>query len=399
VSGKTIGYILGQFPSLTETFILREIRELARQGVALRIFSLRKPASRFASLPPALQDVEVHYAPTKFAGRFWVAAAHRALLAGRGSPTVAAASQAWLPLLRAHPEICHLHAHFANEPSLTSMALSRATGLPFSFSAHAWDIYCSDAPLRQLIQEASFVTTCTQMNVDHLRLVCRQNDVNRINLVRHGLDLSDFPRPVTSRSGQRRDPQSPFRCVAIGRLIDKKGFGTLITAMASLREMSLHVECAIIGEGSQRMLLEELVVAAGVQDCVHFRGALLHSDAIDQLRQADALIVPSVVTPEGDRDGLPNVILEAAALGIPIIASDLPGIREFVDHRDTGLVTASGDVESLAQAIRALLEEDDTMTEQLRHNARRKIETEYDISQNIRPLVERFTHSMEQEGT
>jgi len=383
VPERVVGYILGEFPSLTETFILREMRELRRQGIMLRLFSLRRGDCLTSPLPPELDNVEIHYAPSKSTARFWASALRWALNKESCRPVVAAAVHNWLRVLRAHPEVCHLHAHFANEPALAARELSRATGIPFSFSAHAWDIYCSGSPLRQLIAEASFVTTCTRTNLDHLLTLCAAADRDSVHLMRHGIDLQEF-------EFAQRPSSRPFRCVAIGRLVRKKGFNLLVEALADLRNRNFDVQCEIIGDGPERASLQKLITRRGVQDHVFLVGPLRHGDAMEKLRQADALIVPSVITAEGDRDGLPNVLLEAAACGVPIVASALPAIREFVSDGVTGLLAPVGDVAKLAHCLERLIKDDGRLVQNLRRNARRLVEEEFDITKNVAPLVELF---------
>ncbi len=379
-----IAYVLGEYPSLTETFILREIRALLQRGISLCVFSLTKPDREDEALfPDDLPRIEAFYGPGKW-DRDLLGRAVKGIFSRKGSrPRVEAAVEDWLPVLRTHPEITHLHGHFANEPTLASKALSEASGLPFSFSGHAWDIYCSDAPIRELISAAAFVTTCTQANLDYLRSVCRPEDRDCIYLLRHGVDLNQFYY-------LERPKSKPFRCLALGRLVPKKGFNLLIEAMADLKERHVHVQCDIAGEGPERETLEELLEERDVKDRVHFRGALPHPKAMERLCQSDALIVPSIITPEGDRDGLPNVILEAAAYGVPIIASDMPGIAEFVADSVSGLVFRSGDAINLAEKIEALSLDNGPITQTIQRNARRIVQEEYDIQKNIQPLVEVF---------
>lgn len=382
----TIGYLLGEFPSLTETFILREMKELVRQGLRLHIFSLTRPKSASDPLPAELASVGVDYGPGKMDPSLLSKAIRGMLAGGRSRPRTEAATDRWLKILAEHREIVHLHAHFANEPALAAMAISKASGLPFSFTAHAWDIYCSGTPLRELIAAAQFTATCTEANVRYLHTQCREEDRDKVVLIRHGIELESF-------CSEDWRPSKPFRCLAIGRLVGKKGFDVLLKAFGILNDRRIPAVCNIVGEGPERESLEQLREETGVQDSVQFLGARPSSDTLQRLRESEALIVPSIITSEGDRDGLPNVILEAAANGIPIIASDLPGISEFVADEVSGLLASSGDPKSLADKIEVLTADDGTIAETLRRNARRIVEEEYDIRKNVEPLIPLFSRS------
>ncbi|MBI3921843.1 MAG: glycosyltransferase family 4 protein [Armatimonadetes bacterium] len=379
----TIGYLLGEFPSLTETFILREMKELVRQGLRLHIFSLTRPKSASDPLPAELAPVHVDYGPGRMDPSL-LSRAFRGLFSGGPSrPRIEAATDRWLKTLAEHREIVHLHAHFANEPALTAMAMSKASGLPFSFTAHAWDIYCSGTPLSELIAAAQFTATCTEANARYLHAKCRSEDRDKIFLVRHGIELEPF-------CSEDWRPSKPFRCLAIGRLVGKKGFDVLLKALGILNDRRIQTVCNVVGDGPERERLQQLRKETGVQDTVQFLGARPPSDTLQRLRESDALIVPSVITSEGDRDGLPNVILEAAANGIPIVASDLPGISEFVADEVSGLLASSGDPKSLADKIEVLAADNGALAETLRRNARRIVEEEYDIRKNVGPLIALF---------
>jgi glycosyltransferase involved in cell wall biosynthesis len=235
----------------------------------------------------------------------------------------------------------HLHAHFLGIPALVAYCLSRELGIPYSLTAHAHDIYVDGCP-ECVIRNAVFRTTCTLSNQRYLS--ARYPD-SPFELVRHGIDAAQYSGP---RSSYR---DGIFRILAIGRLVEKKGFEHLIDACALLRGGGVPFSCTLVGKGHLETSLREKIAQLGLEDTVSLVPFRPHAELRTYYLRSDVLVAPSVVATDGDRDGLPNVILEAMASGLPVIASDAGSIPEAVRDTQTGLLVPQGDARALANAL------------------------------------------------
>ena len=261
--------------------------------------------------------------------------------------------------------IDYLHAHFGSYPTEWAMALSWMTGIPYGVSAHAVDIWKDDNILSEKIAESSLVFTCTRHNWEHLqsRTEAASNtpvtprirtdtqqpvkiDAGKIVLAYHGLDWTRYPA-VTPTPGIRK-------LTAVGRLVPKKGFGLLLSALAVLKQGGVNAELDLIGEGPERKILEGESKRLGLAEAVHFRGAMPNAEVLTLLSRSEALVMPSQRAGDGNIDGIPNVILEAMGLGRPVVGSNFSGIPEAVTDGETGWLFPPGDVEALATCLREL---------------------------------------------
>jgi glycosyltransferase involved in cell wall biosynthesis len=350
------GYVLKMFPRFSETFILAELLELERRGRDVHVISLKKPDDgRFhedlARVKAAVRYLPEHVAahPLRFAAsharalrrspRAWLGCLALAL---RHTP------QSWKAFLRA-PMVAaeaqaagcrRLHAHFASLPAVTAMFAARLLDIPFSFTAHAKDIFLdgrSRALLRELLSRAEPVVTVSDFNQAFLAEVAGTPESgDRIVRIYNGIDLAAF-RPVPGEA----DDGDPL-ILAVGRLVEKKGFADLVRACALLARAGARFRCEIVGKGALRDELETLVRDSGLQDRVRLVGPLPRGAVARRLRDAAILAVPCVVGRDGNRDGLPTVILEAMASGLPVVATDVTGIPEAVDDGVTGRVLTPG---------------------------------------------------------
>jgi glycosyltransferase involved in cell wall biosynthesis len=244
-------------------------------------------------------------------------------------------------------------------------------GMTYSFTAHAKDIFHQDVNCNQLqglIREAAYVITVSDFNRSFLSDMA-PDSAAQIHRVYNGLDLRKYPfRPFGDR---------PESIVAVGRLVEKKGFDVLIEACRLLRDDGIVVPCRIIGVGDQQTALARQVEALSLVDQISFVGALTHARVIEEVSSASLFAAPCVVGADGNRDGLPTVLLEAMALGTPCISTDVTGIPELLDHQRTGLCVPQRDPRALADAIRLLLS-DRALASRLATYARERIEQEFD---------------------
>lgn len=402
-----IAYILNQFPSVTERFIAREMAELERRGVYIIPFALARPDRDMAVHSEAKLFVPraVYRPPVSSAQplRDWAGAlarwpkgaasgmvfgfAHalRWPVCAREMVIGLAAANHFARVLKGQ-RIQHIHAHFGSLPATVGLLLAEITGLSFSLSLHARDVFTRESLLlTRKVAEAEFATTCTQAALDRLLAALPAALHGRLHLVRHGIDITQLTL--------RHRPAREVIIAMIGRLVEKKGHRVLLSAVQMLRRRRPDVLVAIAGDGPLRSQLESLAESLGISAIVRFCGTLTEHQVQELLAASRVLVVPSVVAADGDRDGLPNVILEAAAIGTPIVASDISGIPEFVTNGETGLLVPPGDPRRLADAIDRVLAEPEA-AHAMSQAARRRVMLEYDISRNVQPLEALFRETI-----
>jgi len=406
IDRRPIAYVVKRYPRLTETFILNEIRAMERLGFPLEIFSLLPPEppphhpmvaevkARVTHVPAAWpaklgalargHAVTLATSPVGY-GRAFGHAVRRSL----GSP---APLSVWRQFLRAvffaaaarGIGVGQLHAHFANAPSAVAHFVNLMTGLPFSFTAHAKDIYLTPAHLiRERAAAAGFISTCTRYNADFLRGMLPEGTRDKVSLVYHGIDLSlfRFRAPTYAFAAAARKPL--ILCVA--RLVPKKGLDDLIAACAKLRQQGVAFRCEIVGEGPLRGEIEAAITAAGLGEDVVLVGAMTHARLIAHFAEADLFALAPRIAEDGDRDGIPNVIVEAMAIGVPVVSSDVSGIPEMVVHEESGLLVPPRDPAALAAAIARLLA-DPELGRRLARTARARLDRCFDCWENTREL-------------
>jgi len=275
----------------------------------------------------------------------------------------------------------HLHAHFVDRAALLALIVGRLLRVPFSATAHANDIYVNPVLLPEKIGHAKFIATCTRYNERHLESVAPAGARGRIRCIYHGLDAGGFPEGRTTRP-------RPL-VLAVGQLKEKKGFGHLLEACRRLQERGVVFDCEIVGDGPLREELEAAVVRLGLTGRVRLRGALTNDAVLDRYAEAAVFALPCVTGVDGDRDGIPNVILEAMAMELPVVSTRHSGIPEAVGDEETGLLVPPGDVDALADALERLLA-DPTLRAVFGRAGRRRVLEVFDADVNVRKLLEEF---------
>lgn len=395
----SVGYVLKRYPRLSETFILNEMRALERLGTPLHIFSLLRPEE--ALMHPTVAEIQ---APVSYFPSLWwelilaVAKAHVAMAVGvplrylqalglalwwaLGSRSpLAVLKQFWRSAYvaqgcRKH-NIQHLHAHFANAPSMVAHLASVMGNIPYSFSTHAKDLYLTPQPvLRQRVASASFVLTCTRYNLEYLRSFLPPTDWNKLHLVYHGIDLEAMSARML-KSMSPADPAELPLILSVGRLVSKKGMPDLVSACQILHQRGVQFRCLIVGEGPLRRELEDHIKNLGLSSRVSLAGAMAHDRLLALYPQATVFALAPHITENGDRDGIPNVIAEAMASGTVVATTAVSGIPELVEHDRTGLLVAPHDPVALADALQRLLGKK-PLRERLAAAARRKIEERFE---------------------
>jgi glycosyltransferase involved in cell wall biosynthesis len=380
--------VVNGFPRVSETFVLQELLDLERKGIRLHVVAMRKPEE--IVLQEALHELQadVTYLPDlpELAGRsvrLAVRAAHAALLVRRPrtyldglaaavtSPDVSRASLQRAVLL-SHLAVRlgspAFYAHFAHKPGTIARASALLTGMPYALSAHAKDIWLTPpAELRRKVRDARLVLTCTEEGRGYLeRLSSRRTPVR---LIHHGVEVG-FPR-------RHLPANSVPVVVSVGRLVAKKGYATLLLAVASLRRRGVACRLRIAGEGPEWAMLQRLAHSLAIVDRVSFLGPLTPDEVAKELQGADLFALACEQTSDGDRDGIPNVILEAMARGLPVASTTLAGVSEAVVDGETGLLAPPADPEALADRLERLLASPELRV-RLGTNGHRRVEAHFD---------------------
>jgi glycosyltransferase involved in cell wall biosynthesis len=402
-----VGYVLKMFPRFSETFVLREMLELERRGARLVAFSLKPPDEPLWQ--PGLERLAApilvipRLAGAGLLAHLWSHAwccARRprryaaALRFARGRRSRSAWRKfllaAWVAREGERRGVRHFHAHFASGPARLAKFASLLGGAPFSFTAHAKDLYWAghqhgrNHKLKKRVRLAAFVASISDCNRRFIEGLGFKVPRRRLVTIYNGLDLEEWrwERPA----GRPLVAEDPPLLLAVGRLVEKKGFHDLVEACARLRERGVAFRCVIAGAGPQRPSLEAHVRAQGLEPWVELPGPVPQDRLRALFRRAAALVQPSLVGADGDRDGIPTVILEAMALGLPVVATPVSGIGEAITHGESGLLSPPRDPGGLAEAIRAVLA-DEGLCARLSAAARARMEERFDLRRNAEELL------------
>jgi colanic acid/amylovoran biosynthesis glycosyltransferase len=383
-----IGYVLKRFPRFSETFILNELLALEALGIECHVFSLLTPPDEPRHARLADLRASVTYL-SKAAGPLLVTDPEdEVLFAGNDPRSVATlqAKAAEVARLARLAGITHLHAHFGSDPTTVALLAARDLGGTFSYTAHARDIYhtyvspeVDAAKRRAKLSEAAFTVTVSDYNADHLTTLCPEAAA-RIHRLYNGIDLSLF------------SPSAgvvPGRILAVGRLVEKKGFAVLVDACALLRDRGLAFDCRIIGDGPLQAALEAQIAGLALADRVTLTGPMPQERLAVELGTAAIATLPCVITADGDRDGLPTVLLEAMGKGIPVVTTTVTGGPEIVAEGETGFLCPPGDPVALADALATLLS-DPQRARSMGAAGRRRAERLFDLATNVARLTDHF---------
>jgi glycosyltransferase involved in cell wall biosynthesis len=283
--------------------------------------------------------------------------------------------------------VTHFHAHWATEAATVAVIFSWLTRIPFSFTAHAYDIYRSPQFFDLKLREAAFAVTVSKYNRQYIAEHFGPDHIDKIHVIYPLIDLAQFPLRPKDPTGLG-DPSGLARLIIItvGRLTEYKGLIHLVEACRILQERGLAFECQIVGQGEDQPLLEEAVARYGLQAEVKLLGPLPHDAIPPLLEQATLFALPCVIAPDGDRDGMPLVLIEAMARGLPVVSSNLIGLPELV--RDgAGVLVPPGDPAALADAIQRIGQLSPEAREAMGRAGRRIVE-DFDATQGAARLLE-----------
>ena len=357
-----LAYVVSRFPHASETFIVRELAALeAVRGEPIDLLSLFPPvdttvhpsAARFAATRPGLRAAVG-------ATGWWLARRPLRLLSSIGvvvrghlrSPGTLARALVTVPIAAAHARtvrergVEHVHAHYATWPALAAWVCRRLAGTPYSITAHAHDIFVDQSMLSRKLADASFTVTISEYN---RRFLSAYGDPERIEVVHAGID------PAAHEFRPRAVPaEGPVRALCVASLQEYKGHAVLLDALAGAPALE-RVELDLVGAGALRAELERRAGELGLSARVRFMGSAPEETVRELLGGADLLVLPSVVARNGQMEGLPVVLMEALASGVPVVATRLSGVPELIDHDRTGLLAAPGDPADLRDALERLV--------------------------------------------
>lgn len=404
---QSIAVVVKGYPRLSETFIAQELVGLENAGLNLHVFSLRHPTDGATHPVHGELRAPVTYLPEYLhhePARVW-----RAWRRARTLPGYADARAAFLADLRHDPTrnrvrrfgqalvlaaelpaaVTHLHAHFIHTPASVARYCAIITNLAWTCSAHAKDIWTSnERELTTKLADARWVVTCTRAGHSRLRaLAPRPQDVH---LSYHGLDLDRFSTPDADRAeaAGRDGTRAPVELVTVSRAVAKKGLDTLIEALARLPRQ-LAWRWTHIGGGGLSDSLRRQAERLAIADRIDWRGALTQQEVLRQLRASDIFVLPCRVARDGDRDGLPNVIVEAQSQRLPVVSTTVSGIPELIEDGRNGVLVAPDDVDALAAALAALIA-DPATRQAMGRLGEEKVRAQFDHRRSVSHLRDLF---------
>lgn len=409
-SKKKIAVVLKGYPRLSETFIAQEILELERAGFDLSIISLRRPTDKHTHPVHAEIKAPKHYLPEYiyqelfrvfwakvncvFKRGFWKAQFIflKDLMRDPSANRIRRWGQAMVLAHEYAGDHDHIYAHFLHTPCSVARYAAIISGKSFSISAHAKDIWTSpEWEMREKLEDCDWLVTCTEGGADYLKSLASEN---RVHLVYHGLDLSRFPTPEKQASKHDgSSSQNTVKLVTVGRAVAKKGIDTLIKALAKLPQ-DLHWQWTHIGGGPLKGELQELASTLGIKDKCEFKGALPQSEVLETYINSDLFILPSRIDETGDRDGLPNVIVEAQSQSMAVISTNISGIPELIQSGTNGILIQPDKIDDLVQAIETLAR-DYKLRNKMGKQGEDKVRSDFSHKQTIGEIISLLDKSLE----
>ncbi|MFN2354130.1 MAG: glycosyltransferase family 4 protein [Desulfopila sp.] len=412
-SKPALAYVLKGYPRISETFISNEILQLEKLGFSITIFAMRKPRENFHHASVEQIQAPVFYLPTYFFKNFFrllspnlrlcftsprryfkaVVTAIKRFRRTRKSATFKHLFQAGYmvdTLQHTNAKIDQLHGHFAHSPTSVTMFASLLSTLPFSFTAHAKDIYTSNKEqLREKIAKAAFVVTCTQYNADYLRGIAGR-ETTPLHCIYHGIDTSLF-----TSGGARVHCSPPYSLLTVARLTEKKGLPTIYQALAQLDRQGVDFQHNLIGDGDDREAIIALIEELGLGNKCRWLGTKNHEEVLDHFRRSDLFVLGCRIAQSGDRDGIPNVLVESLAMGIPALSTSVSAIPELVIDGRTGRTVPPEDSGAMAQAIMEMLS-DPALRRWVIEEGQKLVRQHFDNSTSTAQLAEVFIKNSQQ---
>jgi glycosyltransferase involved in cell wall biosynthesis len=403
---RKIVVVLKGYPRLSETFIAQELLGLEQAGLELILIALRRPTDKkrhpvhdeikapVSYLPEYLHDepLRVGKALLKALPRagFWRAlpAFLRDLVRDVSRNRVRRFGQALVLFDEWPRDAGWLHSHFIHTPASVTRYASLMLGVPWTCSAHAKDIWTSpDWELAEKLGSARWTVTCTKDGFGRLKELARNSSA--VHLSYHGLDLSRFG-PSAGRASERdgSDPRNPALLLSVGRAVEKKGYDVLLRALALLPR-DLHWRFEHIGGGDRLAALKELASELGIADRIVWKGATAQEEVLAHYRSADLFVLPCRIAADGDRDGLPNVLVEASSQKLVCVSTHVAGVPELLTDGENGLLVPPEEPAALAAAIARAIG-DAALRRRLGEAAERRVREAFDYRSSVRQLKQLF---------
>jgi colanic acid/amylovoran biosynthesis glycosyltransferase len=394
--GAAVAYVVSRFPKLTETFVLRELIEMERLGARVELFALQRGREAVVQ-----EDTGVLVCSASYGDYFsrGMVRAHWFFLSRRPGVYLRAFIEAvrgtWRSLnylagavlffpkavcfayLAERNGVGHVHAQFANHPALTALVISRLAGIPYSFSARGSDIHVNRTMLREKVAAACAVIAVSQANRDVILAACDRSDAERIHVVYGGIDTARFA-PC-----RRQTEPSLLRVLCVARFEEVKGHATLVAACAELARRGVPFECHLAGDGPLRGQIERQIASSGLRDCFVLHGAVTQEQVARLLCAASVFVLATVPSVNGKKEGIPNVLKEAMACELPVVASDMAGIPELIQHGRSGMLVPPGQPAAVADTLE-LLASDRHLRERLGRAGRAVITAQFDVTASTR---------------
>lgn len=400
-----LAYIMSRFPKLSETFILREMNALRSNGWEVFNYPLILEKTKVIH-PEAKQWLhELNHFPwlswkilkvnfQTFVKRpsLYLSLLAKVVFGNIKSPRFMVRAIMLFPktvmMARSmkEKEISHIHAHYATHPALVAWVINQLTGIPYSITVHAHDIYVDRSMLETKVDGASFVVAISKFNQEFLAKHVGEWSRNKTFVIHCGIDMTGY----SSATSPQYDG---LHVVSIGSLQPYKGMPHLIEACKILKDRNIPVQCTIIGDGEDRQKLEALIIKSGVSDTVLLAGAKTQAEVADILRIANCYAQPSVITASGKMEGIPVALMEALAASLPSIATNISGIPELIRHGSTGYLVPPGDAHALADAIEYVYAHPEEAAK-VSSLGRLLVNEEFEIKKNISQLAELFTRQL-----
>ncbi|MFH1514100.1 MAG: glycosyltransferase [bacterium] len=395
--GKIL-YLLHWFPAISETFILREILEFQKHGEVVDVARLNQSPDKITHSEVEKFDGEIFDPKKGFihvlsAHFFWLTSSPEiyfpvlfTIVSKISHPkTVTVSLRAFCKAVRIawqlkDSDYRHIHAHFGNAPATGAWILAKFLNAPFSFTLHAVGVFLPDKLLVRKVADSKFVGVISQFNINYLKERFPDIDSEKFKIVRCGICPDEFEFSLADKLNQ------PAKVLSVGRMVETKGFRDLIHAVKKLKNDGKPVELTLIGGGEKLDEFRKLASDLEIADLVKFTGPLPQNDVRDAMLNCDLFVLAASVSPKGDRDGIPVVLMESLAFGIPTISTEVSGIPELIKNFETGLLVPEKNPDALSDAMMLLINELG-LRKRLSHTGRKLVEEQFNVEKNASTLL------------